>query len=381
MAAQQGLPMLMQPPPSPHPPPHELRALHNRARKAFAKRHYKRAAALYSSTLERCEAEGVSSAQRALIYCNRAVCHLRAPGTQSYTEAVRDAERARHLASQETKAHFDLALSLVKERDDRLNVDFSWLPGAQRRHARRANTLTAAPHSARLPSRTRPAFLPRLNQSARRPKLPQPSPRVREKIEPVPTPRPGADTSLADRELRLLTMEQARTEIYDAKEEEEEQKQKDKATKAKNRKNEVGHLLVLQDMTEDPILRSTTPELDILTPPVLRESLVRSRSDQLFKEAKQRESEQKVALSPPTERPEAEEAEDDETAAEPEDVRVGAEELQDAAQLRAELEGMKLSALKRRAREAGVDEEKLEEADDEDDIKAAVVGLIVAMSP
>ena len=54
MAAQQGLPMLMQPPPSPHPPPQELRALHNRARKAFAKRHYKRAAALYSSTLERC---------------------------------------------------------------------------------------------------------------------------------------------------------------------------------------------------------------------------------------------------------------------------------------------------------------------------------------
>ena len=41
---------------------------------------------------------------------------------------------------------------------------------------------------------------------------------------------------------------------------------------------------------------------------------------------------------------------------------------------------MKLSALKRRAREAGVDEEKLEEADDEDDIKAAVVGLIVAKS-
>ena len=60
---------------------------------------------------------------------------------------------------------------------------------------------------------------------------------------------------------------------------------------------------------------------------------MRSRSDQLFKEAKQRESEQKVALSPPTERPEAEEAEDDETAAEPEDA--GAEKVQDAAQLRA----------------------------------------------
>ena len=68
---------------------------------------------------------------------------------------------------------------------------------------------------------------------------------------------------------------------------------------------------LLQDMTEDPILRSTTPELDILTPPVLRESLVRSRSDQLFKEAKQkRESEQKVALSPPTERPEDDDSDD-----------------------------------------------------------------------
>ena len=45
---------------------------------------------------------------------------------------------------------------------------------------------------------------------------------------------------------------------------------------------------------------------------------------------------------------------------------------------RGELEGMKLSALRKRAMEAGVDEEKLDEADDEDDIKAAVIALIVA---
>ena len=38
---------------------------------------------------------------------------------------------------------------------------------------------------------------------------------------------------------------------------------------------------------------------------------------------------------------------------------------------------MKLSALKKRAKEAEVDETKLEEADDADDIKAAVVELIV----
>ena len=45
--------------------------------------------------------------------------------------------------------------------------------------------------------------------------------------------------------------------------------------------------------------------------------------------------------------------------------------------LRAELSGLKLKALKRRARDAGVDEEKLEDADDADDIKAAVIELIV----
>ena len=47
-------------------------------------------------------------------------------------------------------------------------------------------------------------------------------------------------------------------------------------------------------------------------------------------------------------------------------------------QLRRELESMKLSAVKKRARDAGVDEEKLEEADDADDIKVAVIDLIVA---
>ena len=45
--------------------------------------------------------------------------------------------------------------------------------------------------------------------------------------------------------------------------------------------------------------------------------------------------------------------------------------------MEAELRGMKLSQLKRRAEEAGVDEEKLREADDEDDIKSAVIALIL----
>lgn len=44
---------------------------------------------------------------------------------------------------------------------------------------------------------------------------------------------------------------------------------------------------------------------------------------------------------------------------------------------RAVLEGMKLKALKRRARDVGVDEEQLEDVDDEDDVKASVIGLIL----
>ena len=43
----------------------------------------------------------------------------------------------------------------------------------------------------------------------------------------------------------------------------------------------------------------------------------------------------------------------------------------------AELEGMKLSALKKRAKEVEVDEEKLEEADDADDVKGTVISLIL----
>ena len=46
----------------------------------------------------------------------------------------------------------------------------------------------------------------------------------------------------------------------------------------------------------------------------------------------------------------------------------------DMQKLRAELVGMKLGALKKRARETGVTPEQLDDADDEDDPKQAVVG-------
>ena len=45
---------------------------------------------------------------------------------------------------------------------------------------------------------------------------------------------------------------------------------------------------------------------------------------------------------------------------------------------RAELDGMKVKALKRRAKEVGVDEAQLEDADDADDVKGTVIALILA---
>ena len=43
----------------------------------------------------------------------------------------------------------------------------------------------------------------------------------------------------------------------------------------------------------------------------------------------------------------------------------------------AELRAMKVSALKKRAKEAGVDEAELEEADDADDVKSTLIALLI----
>ena len=47
------------------------------------------------------------------------------------------------------------------------------------------------------------------------------------------------------------------------------------------------------------------------------------------------------------------------------------------AELRAELSALKPRALKKRAAEVGVDEEKIDEADDADDVKGTLIALIV----
>jgi len=52
--------------------------------------------------------------------------------------------------------------------------------------------------------------------------------------------------------------------------------------------------------------------------------------------------------------------------------------LMASADLRSELSSMKLKALKKRAREMGVDEERLADADDADDIRGTVIELVVA---
>ena len=48
-----------------------------------------------------------------------------------------------------------------------------------------------------------------------------------------------------------------------------------------------------------------------------------------------------------------------------------------APPMEAELAGMKLNTLKQRAKEVGVDEQKLAAADEMDDTKATVIALIV----
>jgi len=60
-------------------------------------------------------------------------------------------------------------------------------------------------------------------------------------------------------------------------------------------------------------------------------------------------------------------------------MRGGGDDAAREAELRVELGALKLKALKVRAREVGVEEEKLEDADDADDAKAEVVRLILAL--
>jgi len=49
--------------------------------------------------------------------------------------------------------------------------------------------------------------------------------------------------------------------------------------------------------------------------------------------------------------------------------------------IKAELRGMKVKALKKRAKEVGVEEGKLDDADDADDVKETVIGLILNKMP
>jgi len=69
-----------------------------------------------------------------------------------------------------------------------------------------------------------------------------------------------------------------------------------------------------------------------------------------------------------------EEAAAEEAEAEEAEAAAGEEQ---ASLLREELGGMKPSALKKRAKEVGVEESKLDEADDADDVKATLIELIV----
>jgi hypothetical protein len=80
------------------------------------------------------------------------------------------------------------------------------------------------------------------------------------------------------------------------------------------------------------------------------------------------------AKRPPTKVNAAAEEQQQEGEGEPQDQE---EQQPDNLRLRAELEALKLSELKRRAREAGVPDQELDEADDSVDVKGAVISLIL----
>jgi hypothetical protein len=102
-------------PPQPPPRPRsKLWQLTQAGMEEWQARKYSRAARCYTEAIAACEAEGVPATQQAMLYVNRAACRLRLMGERPRALALRDAERARRLAAGSQKAHYTLALSLVR---------------------------------------------------------------------------------------------------------------------------------------------------------------------------------------------------------------------------------------------------------------------------
>eukprot|EP01043_Picozoa_sp_COSAG02_P024206 COSAG02_NODE_1316_length_13310_cov_22.515101_5_plen_381_part_00 len=280
----------------------ELEMLCGRAQRAYRERSFKRAVRLYSLALAMGQHLGVPLEQQAILFHNRACANVQRPGTQAYGDAVRDAERAKSCCRQTERAQYDLALMMVRNKDNRLQPDFQWYPdqtlGNRRRNDPVAKRLMLpAPHTARFATlRPVTTLLPRLSLTDRgsRPRktpgqltLGDPlSPMYAQKDYQVPTPEAGTDTSLMDRESRKIATAIAKEVEYEKAVEEYAQRDAAAAARRERVKERDNSLMLDLDAQGDPLLRSVTPELDILTPAVIRDGLVRQTSQKIYSEMK-----------------------------------------------------------------------------------------------
>lgn len=294
-----------------------LTELCGRANCAHRARKFARAVKCYSMALAQCEAMGLPSESRAVIFSNRACANIQRPGEAAFAEALRDAERAKRAARSTERAQYDLALMMVRNKDVRLKPNFQWYPkqvlGNRAQDDPVAKRLTLpAPHTARHATlRPTTALPPRLvltdrpSQNTRRKKkgaeIPY-SPPYHQKDYQVSTPDAGRDTSLQDRESRKEAYAQALDEVNAEGAAREAVRAQEALARAENRKKrDVTLTLEGIGSDGDPLLRSVTPELDVLTPAVVREGLAKQRSKQIYKDMKQEQQHATVASLDATE--------------------------------------------------------------------------------
>jgi hypothetical protein len=163
----------------------------------------------------------------------------------------------------------------------------------------------AAPHTARHAT-LRPAttLLPRLaltdrpsrGNPRRRKPLPPISPAYHQKDYSVPTPKTGTDTSLLDRESRREAYAQALDEVNAEASERYAQREQEAVVRKENMAKRE-HTLTLEGIAGDgdPLLRSVTPEYDLLTPAVVREGMARQRSQKIYQDMKEEQQLASVA--------------------------------------------------------------------------------------
>jgi hypothetical protein len=290
---------------------------------AWDERLYKTAENRYTCALRACEEVGVPSVHQAMVYMNRAVCRLRIPGREQQM-AVKDAERARRMAGHSERAYYNLALTLIKAGDSRIQPDFTWSPPPKNVYGRRARSprgfgetrrcfadtgrgfvgtgrqfWVETPHTLR-PTTVRPTtsggtirwggqqFLPGPLQlstaraeggSEQRGEAELGTGAGTARLPPISTPRAGEDNSLAERkwlEDSVKKHEAAVREEYAERKMAEAVAFSSKFAPSRDTGGQYSLSLDLEEEAGDAFLRSQTPDYsDMLTPPVIREKNIK----------------------------------------------------------------------------------------------------------